>query len=68
VLDAPHAVDDDRVETDAVEEGEREGQVIELVGQDGAADFEDGKLVGSREDPASARVAAWVESDRAHLR
>ena len=45
-----HAVDDDRVEADAVQKVEREGERLEVVGEDGAADFEDGKVGGRGKD------------------
>lgn len=45
-----HAVDDDGVEPDAVQKVEREGERLEVVGEDGAADFEDGKVGGRGKD------------------
>jgi hypothetical protein len=50
-----HAMDDDGVQSDAVEEVERECEGLEVVGEDGAADLEDGKVGRGREDLEVAR-------------
>lgn len=50
-----HAMDDDGVQPDTVEEVEREGERLEVVGEDGAADLEDGKVGRGREDLEVAR-------------
>lgn len=57
-----HAVDDDRVETDAVEEVEREGERLHVVGQDGAANLDDGEVSRGGEDlEVAANFAAGSE-------
>lgn len=33
-----------------VQEAEAQGELVQLVGENGTADFDDGKLVGRRED------------------
>jgi len=42
----PGAVDDDGEEADVGEEGEGRGELVEVLGDDGAADLDDGELLG----------------------
>ena len=43
-------MNDNRKQADPVEERKREGKLFHVVGQDSAADLDDGKLVGGGKD------------------
>jgi hypothetical protein len=45
-----HAVNDDGVESDAVEEVEAQGEALHVVGEDRTADLDDGEVGGRGED------------------